>query len=243
MMRGFYTARTGMLHHQFHMDVVANNLANVNTVGFRASKVSFTDLMYQNLNRNTADDTAMVGHGVRINKTDLVMTSGAPTPTGFTFDFAIIHPHNGFFALQDANDNITYTRAGNFIMSQEEGGGIFFLAAPNGDRVLDADGEPVEVIVDEDGAHVDIGDIGIFTFSNPYGLHTIGGSRFVPSDNSGEAEAFEEGGRLLQGHIESSNVEFAAEMVKVIESQRAFVFNSRIIQTADELAQTVNSMR
>jgi len=243
MMRGFWTARTGMIQHEMKLGVVANNFANVNTVGFKPTKVSFTDLMYQNINRPNAEGTAMVGHGVKINKTDIVFTQGALAP-GTRLDFAITVP-NGFFAVQDPFGNIQYTRNGSFIMSTEDGE-TFYLAAGNGDRVLDADGGHIELEFDERGELILVPheDIGVFTFPNHYGLHSVANTRFVPSGNSGEATEVENVRDILvQGYTEDSSVEMAMEMVRVIHANRAFAFNSRIITIADELEQTVNQLR
>lgn len=328
MIRGFYTARTGLLAHQEHMNLISNNMANVNTVGFKSQRVSFTDLIYQNLNRPTATNPAMIGHGVRINKTDLNITQGPLQQTERFLDFALTAPGH-FFAVQSPTGEIEYTRAGNFILSQDEDG-TFFLATGNGDRVLNAEGEPIEIafeqveqntltdqlrlgrdglpipvlgpdgepvvpaqyemergvpwvwqqrldvagnpipILDDEGNQVtmaggprwqmervpgattivdggpviDMNEIGIFTFDNPYGLFLVGNNRFVPSGNSGEAQALEQGVRPIRaGFLEGSNVEIANEMVRVIEASRAFSFSSRMIQTADEIEQTVNNLR
>lgn len=241
MIRGFYTARTGMMQQQTNMDVISNNIANVNTVGFKPSKVSFTDLIYQNINRETAENTALVGHGVKINKTDLVMVPGGFTPTDYALD-VVIEDENGFFAIQDGAGNIQYTRAGNFIMSDD--GGTFYLAAPNGDRVLDADGGEIELAFDDEGnLDFDVtAAVGVYSFPNPYGLLSVGNNRFVESDTSGEAEALEAPG-LRNGFLENSAVELSTEMVRVIEASKAFSFNSRMIQVADEIEQNINSLR
>jgi len=240
MIRGFYSASSGLRAQQAGMDVAANNLANVNTVGFKPGRVSFTDLMYQNLNRATADNPAMVGHGVKVNTVDKNMQSGGPTPTSYPLDF-YINQENGFFAVQTANGDIQYTRAGNFIMSDD--GGTFYLSAPNGDRVLDVDGSEIELELDENNNPiVDASLIGVYSFANPYGLAQIGSNRFVETDTSGEAEAIEIPS-IRNGYLESSAVEVSNEMVRIIESSKAFSFNSRMVQVADEVEQTINSMR
>lgn len=263
MIRGFYSARSGLTAHQEQMNVISNNMANVNTVGFKPMRVSFTDLMYKNLNRAEAENPAMIGHGAKINKTDTNVTVGPLELTNSYLDFAITG--EGYFALENASGDITYTRAGNFIMSLDEGG-TYWLAAANGDRVLDAEGEHIEIefeqieqrtvaSVDEDGTiHynpvtyvdgapvVDMDQIGVYTFSNPYGLSNLGNNRYAQTDVPGEATALEQPS-LREGYLEGSGVEVSVEMVKVIESSRAFSFNSRMIQVADEIEQTINSLR
>jgi len=209
--------------------------------------------MYQNLNRTTAENAAVVGHGVKINKTDLSMAQGALQPTNYALDFAIAE-EGMFFAVRTAAGDIQYTRAGNFILSADDG--TYYLAAPNGDRLLDADGEDIEVTfrrteyTDENGnTHyqdgepvIERGQIGVYSFRNPYGLYAVGNNRFVATDVSGAAEAVENA-RLMAGYLENSAVEISVEMVRVIEASRAFSFNSRMIQVADEVEQTINNLR
>ncbi|MDR2909713.1 MAG: flagellar hook-basal body protein [Oscillospiraceae bacterium] len=240
MIRGFYTARSGLLAQQENMNVVANNMANVNTVGYKSMKVSFTDLMYRNLNRATAEEPAIVGSGVKINKVDTNINQGPPQATNNYLDFCITG--DGYFAVQNAEGETEYTRSGNFIMSIDESGG-YWLAAANGERVLNAEGEPIELPLDESGTpQLDSSQIGVFGFSNPYGLSKLGDNRYIATNTSGEATALENPS-VKSGYLEGSGVEVSVEMVKVIESQRAFSFNSRMIQVADEIEQTVNGLR
>lgn len=262
MIRGFYSARSGLYAHQEHMSVIANNMANVNTVGYKPQKVSFTDLVYQNLNRAEAEEPAMIGSGVKINKIDTNVNQGPLEITNSYLDFAITG--EGYFAMENAAGNIQYSRAGNFILSVDDGG-TYWLAAANGDRILDAEGEHIEVEyekieqktvdrVDADGTvHyktetvegspvIDQSKIGVYTFKNPYGLANAGNNRFLETDVSGEATPLEQTS-LRSGYLEGSGTEVSVEMVKVIESQKAFSFNSRMIQVADEVEQTINSLR
>lgn len=241
MIRGFYSARTGVMAQQQHLNVVANNLANVNTVGFKDSRASFADLMYQNINRPTAENAAMVGHGVKLNKTDLSMAQGALDPSDSRLDYALTG-EGTFFGARKATGEIYYTRAGNFILSRDEDD-VYYLAAPNGDRILDPDGEDIEILFDEDGKfELNKAEIGVFTFSNPYGLNEMGGNRFTATDVSGEATVVEQPG-LMAGYLEKSSVAVAEQMVKMIEASKAFSFNSKMIITADEVQQTINGLR
>ena len=254
MIRGFYTARSGLINHQENMNIISNNMANVNTTGYKPMRASFTDLMYQNLNRNTAENTAQVGHGLKINKTDIQMNMGPLEPTSSMLDVAILE-EGAFFAAQGADGEIRYTRAGNFSLSND-GGDTFYLVTATGDRVLDADGGEIEIefltvndIKSGDYLGAAVGDmnfdpseIGVYRFSNPYGLHAIGGNRFVATPESGEPEALEEP-KIKVSFLEGSGVEMASEMVKVIESSKAFNFSARMVQVADEVEQTVNSLR
>ncbi len=146
MIRGFFTARSGLIAHQENMSVIANNLANTNTFGFKPERAAFKDLIYQNLNRVDVENVAQTGHGVKINKTDLMMNMGAPQPTGRELDF-LITDESGFFQVETAEGNIHYTKAGNFYLSNEED--VYFLKNGNGDYVLDVDGERIEVEFNE----------------------------------------------------------------------------------------------
>lgn len=254
MIRGFYTARSGLMAHQDHMSVMANNLANTNTVGFKPMRTAFTDLMYQNLNRVRNENAAQTGHGVKINKNDLMMNQGALQPTQSNLDFAIID-EGGFFAVETAAGDIHYSRAGNFSLSNFDD--TFYLVNGNGDFVLDAEGERIEVeFYANDDEEVKkgaaeagtikfdllISSIGVYRFPNPWGLDAINGNSFLRTDISGEAEALEQP-TLRQGYIEAAAVEVANEMANVIESSKAFSFSSRMVQVADEIEQTVNSLR
>lgn len=240
MIRGFYTARSGLIAHQEHMSVMANNLANTNTVGFKPMRTSFTDLMYQNLNRVRNENEAQTGHGVKINKTDLNMNASALQATGRSLDFTIVDD-GGFFAVETSSEAVHYSRAGDFNLSNVDD--TYYLVNGNGDYVLDADGERIEIEFDDQNNMIfDPEVIGVYRFPNPWGLEAINGNSFVQTDVSGEPEAIEEP-KLKSGYLENSGVEISTEMVNVIEASRAFSFSSKMVQVADEIEQTVNSLR
>ena len=268
MIRGFYSARSGLIAHQEHMSVMANNLANVNTYGFKPMRTAFTDLMYQNLNRVRNENVAQTGHGVKINKNDIMMNPGALEPTYNRLDFAIID-ESGFFKVETQSGAIHYTRAGNFYLSNVDD--AYYLVNGNGDFVLDADNERIEVefneytyenenILDEDGNVVDTvtrtvsaypneefmmfdpSVIGVFRFENPWGLDAVHGNSFVETELSGEATAIENP-TLKAGYLERAAVDIANEMANVIEASKAFSFSSRMVQVADEIEQTINQLR
>lgn len=146
MIRGFYTARSGLMAHQEHMSVLANNLANTNTVGFKPMRPAFRDLLYENLNRPEVENVAQAGHGVKINKTDLMMNMGTPEATGREMDY-LITDEGGFFQVETQEGQIRYTRAGNFSMSLVDD--TYYLVNGNGDYVLDTDGERIEIEFNE----------------------------------------------------------------------------------------------
>ena len=241
MIRGFYTARSGLMAHQEHMNTISNNMANANTVGFKPMRTAFKDLMYQNLNRAEVENTAMVGHGVKINKNDLNMTNGALDATDYPLDFAIID-EGGFFAVQNAAGDIRYTRAGDFRLSNEDD--TYYLVTGSYERVLDADGGEIEVEFDEETGEMTFDEslIGVYRFPNPHGLEAAGGSAFVSTEMSGEAEVIEDP-TIKAGFLERSSVDVSREMVSVIEASKAFSFSARMVQVADEVEQTVNALR
>lgn len=242
MIRGFYTARSGLLAHQEHMSVMANNLANVNTVGFKPMRSAFSDLMYQNLNRPLNENVAMTGHGVKINKNDLLMNPGSLQTTNMTLDFAIID-EDGFFALSspDGEGDVKYSRAGNFALSNLDD--TFYLVNGSGDYVLDAEGEIIEIEFDENSDMIfDPAIIGVYRFPNKHGLEAVDANSFLQTGLSGEAEVIETP-TLKRGYIEASAVDVAQEMANVIEASKAFSFSSRMVMVADEIEQTINQLR
>lgn len=240
MIRGFYSARSGLIYHQEHMNTVSNNIANISTYGFKPMRTSFKDLMYQNINRPEAEGPANVGHGVKINKNDILMGQGALVATGRELDFMIEEP-NGFFAAETASGDIVYSRAGNFYLSNDDD--TWYLIDGNGNRILNRDGEAIEIEFDDDGNYeFDMEELGIFRFPNPYGLWSLGGNNLGETAESGAAELIENPA-IKANYLEGSGVELANEMVKVIEASKAFSLNSRMIQVSDEIEQTVNSLR
>ncbi|MDL2232211.1 flagellar hook-basal body protein [Ruminococcaceae bacterium OttesenSCG-928-L11] len=239
MIRGFYSARSGLIGHQDHINTIANNISNVSTVGFKPMRTAFKDLIYQNLNRPDAE-AANVGHGVKINKNDVMVFQGAPTPTGRSLDFALTE-ENAFFAVESMSGEIRYTRNGCFGMSNNDD--TWYLINGSGEYVLDMDGERIEFEEDDDGnLTFDVETLGVFSFANPYGLWNMEGTTFYPTPESGEAVAIEYPS-VTQSALENSAVEIAKEMADLVEASKAFSFSAKMLQTADEIEQTVNSLR
>lgn len=241
MIRGFYTAKSGLAAHQEHMNTISNNIANVNTNGFKSMRTAFKDLVYRNTNRPDAPDSAMTGHGVRINKNDVLMHSGSLEATGRALDVAITD-ENGFFAVEDVfTGEIKYTRAGNFYLSNQ-GDDTFHLVNSNGDRVLDMDMEYIEFADDDEDFVFDAEIVGVFRFGNPYALLNTESTCFLETVESGGPEPIEYP-NIKAAYLEGSNVDIAEQMTHVIESSKAFSFSAKMIQTADEIEQTVNNLR
>ncbi len=253
MLRSLNTAATGMAAQQTNIDVVANNIANVNTTGFRRSRAEFQDLLYQTIRApgGTAADGSrlptglQVGQGTRTVSTENIFTQGGMKQTGNPLDLAI--EGSGFFQITRPNGELAYTRAGN-LKTDAEGRLVTvdgFAIEPSITIPTDA----VSVTISADGTisatqagqnqAQEIGRLQLANFINPAGLRTIGRSLFIPTAASGEpivACPGEEGiGTVAQGFLEGSNVEVVTEMIDLITSQRAYEINQRVIQAADEM--------
>ncbi len=254
-----YSAATGMEAQQLNLNTISNNLANVNTPGFKRSKIEFQDLLYQKPRTSGADagggnviPTGIeVGNGSRVSATAKIFTQGQLTQTGEKLDIAI--QGDGFFEVQKADGTLAYTRDGTFKLSPNgqitTNDGLLVLSgfqpAPNG---------TTEISISESG-DVTYGSSGgnqtfrltLTRFANPSGLRSLGGNRYEETPASGAPEQGapnEQGfGGTLQGYIESSNVNVVEEMVNLIIAQRAYEINSKSIQTSDEMLQNIANMK
>lgn len=259
-MRALWTAASGMHSQQLTLDVIANNLANVQTAGFKRSRVDFQDLAYETI-RAPGSSAAQgrevpsgfqIGHGSRAVSTQKLFIKGDLQQTGNPLDLAI--EGDGFFRVVQANGEVAYTRAGSFkkdsqgrIVSSEG-----FALQP--DITIPQDALSVNIGVDgtvsvtQPGVPKpqEIGTIELVRFTNPAGLLSAGRNLFLSSQASGDPVPGTPGkeglGTLLQGFIEGSNVNVVEEMVNLITSQRAYEINSRAIRTADEMMQTANNL-
>ena len=254
MIRALYTSQTGMRAQQRQLDVTSNNLANVNTSGFKKSKAHFEDLVYQTMRAAGAETVGggqvptgiQVGLGTRNTSVQKIFTQGDYVETNNELDIAI--QGRGFF--QVLRDGVEYfTRAGNFTKDGEG-----YIVDQNGDRLQPEFTIPLEttnINIDDSGfltcmnnAQEVVGSVQltIHTFINPAGLHAAGGNRFVPSEASGDPVESNPGtdgaGTLAQRYLELSNVSVTEEMVNLITTQRAFDMNSKGITTADQLLET-----
>ncbi len=261
MIRSLWTAATGMQAQTVTIDLIANNLANVNTAGFKRSRADFQDLLYENLKPpgvSSADGTQVptgieIGHGTRLVATQKLFTQGDFKQTGNQLDMAI--EGDGFFQVIQPNGEIAYSRAGNFKVDSE--GRIVtpdgFLMEPEITIPTDSlsisistDGT-VSVIQAGQSEPVQVGSIELARFSNPAGLKSIGRNLFLATSASGDAvtgtPGEDEYGTIAQGFLEMSNVSVVDEMVKMITAQRAYEINSKAIQTADEMLQAANNLK
>jgi len=236
MIKAYYTGANGAASNKSYLDVISNNMANIQTAGFKKSKPEFSDLIYTNIRGTEGANTGLKsGSGSKMGKIDVIFSQGAPFKTGVPTDFAITG--DGFFAVQFEDENL-FTRGGSFeIVNIDEENYLMY----QGGYVLNNEEEPI--ILEQD-YNLSSDDIGIFTFDSNSGLQQAGSNLYRMSSEDGEysiAETNET--KVLQGFLEASNVEASEEMVRLIQIQRAFQLNSNVIQTADQIEQVINSLR
>jgi len=260
-----HSASTGLSALSTELDVLANNLANVNNVGFKRSRVNFEDLLYLekaqpgvlNAEGDRRPNGISVGLGTRVSGTQLEFTQGSPIPTGNPLDLSI--DGVGFFQVNvgDLGDGIAYTRAGNFMLNAD---GDIVLGNSDGRRLeppINVPAEFTSIDVAADGTvsvklsgqaePQVVGRLELAAFVNPAGLEQIGGDLFLETAASGPAIRGEPAdgqfGRILSNFLEGSNVDPIKELVSLIKTQRAFEMNSQSIQAADEALQVVSNLR
>ena len=236
MDQSFYIGAVGASQQMQRMTVQGNNIANVNTYGYKAEKARFTALFYQNM-AAIEEETVPYGVGTRVLTTATDHAQGGVADTGRAQDYMIAG--NGFFALQDLETGeISYTRNGSFKVNdiQRDGRQVWMLTDGEGRLVLGSDGAPIEV--DDVEARYDVG---IFDYGNYDGMRHLNSTRMLPVDKNGELLRGE--GTLLQNTLELSNVDLADELTKVIETQRAYGIALKIVQTSDEIETTINNLR
>ena len=259
MDQALWIAKTGLEAQQTRMSVTANNLANVNTTGFKRSRAVFEDLMYQTRSQvgaQSSEDTQLnsgltVGTGVRVVATEKIFNQGGLVQTGNNLDLAI--EGQGFFQILTPDGSLAYTRDGTFQVNA------------NGEMVT-AKGFPLQpgisipadaqsITIGSDGvvsvrqpgsaAATELGTVQLANFVNPAGLQPIGQNLFLESGASGSAQTGTAGlnglGNLSQGSLETSNVNTVEELVNMIETQRAYEMNSKAISTAEQMLEYANN--
>ena len=261
MNSGYYAATTGLLSRTQALDTIANNLANVNTTGFKKSRADFQDLIYQNLKSTGSPATnatqvptgIQIGLGSRLAAVTKIFTPGDFTQTGNELDIAI--EGDGFFPITLPDGTVGYSKAGAF--KRDSTG-----------QIVTSDGNPLspsitipttatKINIGSDGtvsvqvagqsATTTVGNIQLAIFSNPAGLSSQGKNIYLPTDASGTATTGTPGtngaGTISQGLLEMSNVNVAEEMVNMIVGQRAYEINSKAVTTSDEMLQTANNLK
>ncbi|MEZ5839598.1 MAG: flagellar basal-body rod protein FlgG [Hyphomicrobiales bacterium] len=262
-MKALHTAATGMMAQEQNVEVIANNIANMRTTGFKRQRAEFQDLLYANLRRIGAATSdagtivpvgVQVGSGVRTVATPRVMTQGGVTSTERELDLAV--RGEGYFRVQLPDGRIGYTRDGSFERDAEgnlvtaDGYAVQPGISIPGDATgvtISAQGQ-VQAYVGTDSTPTDLGQIDIARFTNKSGLESIGDNLFVETASSGPEQVGIAGdtgyGTLLQGYLEDSNVEAVTEISDMIAAQRAYEMNARVISGADEmLSSTANILR
>lgn len=262
MIRAMYTAATGMVAQQANIDTIAHNMANVNTTGFKKSRVNFQDLLYETLkapggqtaNGINIPEGIQIGHGVRIGSVAKLYTPGSFTQTGNELDMAI--EGDGFFEIILPDGNSAYTRDGSFKRSEdgrlvtsdglELQGGItipddakFITIAPDG---------TVSATIAGESASTELGQLELVQFSNPAGLDaSLGRNLVLETDASGDPQIGEPGSdgnaTIAQGFLENSNVQTVEEIIAMIIAQRAYEASSKVIQTSDDMLQVANNIK
>lgn len=254
-----YTGISGLSANSTAINVIGNNIANVNTTGYKSARTMFADMIYQGIGNNS-----QVGSGVRVQKIDNLMGQSSFQSTGNATDLAI--DGNGFFTVQDANGNNFYTRAGDFTV--DENGQ--FLVNPDGMRLCDSAGGKIDVSglanfsaitkVDTDGTitwqdkagatALAVQKVGIATCQNPAGLTRQGDTLFIANAAGGGSGpvltglAATSNSQIRSNSLELSNVDISTELVNLITTQRAYSANSKTITSADQMTQdTLNMIR
>lgn len=262
-----YSGISGLKGFQTKLDVIGNNIANVNTYGFKKGRVTFSDLMSQNIKGATAatgtnggTNPQQVGLGIQIGSIDTIATQGSRQTTGRELDLSI--NGEGYFVLLDPSDgNTYYSRAGNFYFDLNgpnrdivNADGLHLLSTDNNFITIPGNAQSFSIgnngvvnYVDENGNLQTAGTIQLAMFQNPEGLEKIGGNIFRISANSGEATPVTPGtggsGSIVSGSLEMSNVDLSEEMTEMIVAQRGFQANTRIITTSDEILQELVNLK
>lgn len=261
MIRALYSAASGMSAQETNLDNIANNLANANTAGYKMRRAEFQDLIYQSMiqpgaaagQQTTVPAGLQLGLGVRAAGNEIIFSQGTLTQTQNPLDVAI--EGKGFFQILQPSGTIAYTRAGQFQLDQNgnlvtANGDLLqpqITIPPNAQAVTIATDGTVSYTLPGQSAAQRAGQLQLALFQNPAGLNSIGNSLYMPTDASGNPQVAAPGsseglGTLMQGYVEQSNVDVVAEFVNLIQSQRAYEANSRVVKAADEMYQQVNQL-
>ncbi len=268
MIQSRYTAKSGLIAMQQRLDTIGNNIANIDTVGFKNSRADFKSLVYSTLERpvQPQDDLNLNrGTGAMLGATTKSFLPGVAVTTNYPLDCMI--EGDGFFTIQDSGGNKFYTRAGDFSISVEGQNTYlvtsdgYYLENKNGQKI-DTQGVPAsDITIKGDGRifikktytdparippswseDIEIGQIGLKKFMNRQGLEAVGSNKFIETEASG-APTDDTDSTIMQGYQEGSNTDLATEMTRLIRTQRAFSLISRALTTADEMDHQANTIR
>ncbi|MRX26857.1 flagellar basal-body rod protein FlgG [Kangiella sp. HZ709] len=256
MIDALYIAESGLNAQETLINVISNNIANSNTLGFKKNRVDFVDLVYKNNNTNTVsnDNTGnLVGTGTSIGSTNKVFTVGEIKATNNPLDVAILG--QGFLEVELPSGQNAYTRAGRLMINNDG-----YLTTTHGYKLssnIVVSPDVTNVIIGQDGQitgfsnngdeAINLGQLDIAKFSSAESLKELGNNLYGSTDKSGEAifgKPSEDGfGSLLQGHTEISNVSMVEEMVNLVLAQRGYQLNARVLQISDQMLETINNLR
>jgi len=261
-MRALRIAATGMSAQQLNVEVISNNIANMNTVGFKKQRAEFQDLLYQNVERMGVQSSSsgtvvptgvQIGSGVKSGSVYRITTQGAMTQTGNKMDLAI--DGKGYFPVLMPSGETGYTRAGNFSVNQEgqvvtDQGYVVqpAISVPQGalDVSISADGQVSATLAGQTAPQL-VGALQLATFFNEGGLEAIGENLFLESGASGPAQLGAPGGtgfgKLQQGYTEASNVDAVTEVTALIVAQRAYEMNSKVVTAADQMLAATSQLK
>jgi flagellar basal-body rod protein FlgG len=261
MLKALNTAATGMAAQEANVNTMANNIANVNTVGFKKSRTEFEDLLYETVTEpgskssNNTDYAVghQVGSGSKVSSIKTIHTQGNPKITNNAYDLMI--NGEGFFGIIGADNQIQYTRNGSFSVDAQgnivnkSGQRLFpgITIPPNTTHLNVSSTGEIQAFVQGQKEPVVPGQIPVFTFVNPSGLKSLGSNLYGETLGSGNAiqniAGQNNSGVVQQGILESSNVNIMNEMTNLIKAQRAYEMNSKVMGVADQMLQTVNNVR
>lgn len=261
--RSLRTAASGMYAQQINIEIISNNMANMNTTGFKKNKAEFQDLMYQDVAINPittktpgvtemSSDTIQIGTGVQPANSQKIFLQGDLVPSGNQFDIAI--QGDGFFQLKKPDGTLVYSRDGSFKVNAEGK-----LVASNGclvepEIVIGSDAQTISIsregvieVIEGNGRTRVVGELQVARFMNPGGLTSLGDNLYGETTFSGTAilgTASSNGfGELHQGYLESSNVDVVEEMIAMIAAQRAYEINSKTVQTVENMMSIANNLK
>ncbi len=261
-MRSLSIAATGMLAQQLNVEVISNNIANMNTTGFKRQRAEFQDLLYQSQRRvgSTSSDSGtivpvgvQIGLGVKTASVYTINEQGNLQSTENPLDLAI--SGGGYFQISLPTGETAYTRAGSFQLSPT--GQLVSVDGYTVDPAITIPANAIQITVNSSGqvlaqiagqvAEQNVGQLTLANFANPAGLSPVGDNLFLETPASGSATSGNPGvtglGTILQGFLETSNVNTVSEITNLITAQRAYEMNSKVIQTSDEMLSTINRLR
>lgn len=253
MIDALYISATGLRSQQEQIDVISNNVANMQTPGFKKSRVNFAEISGVNGDAQSVTNPQFSGGGTRILSTMSIFSEGEMRLTQNVTDIAI--EGNGFFELENADGEKLYTRAGQFRIDQEG-----YLVSVNGMRLSQGIQIPPDALdlrisltgeisarLGNDSERTQIGAIELTTFASSDAMQTVGENMFAATEGSGAPSFGKPGdpgiGKLQQGYLEMANVDLIDEMTNLVMAQRAYQLNARVLQAADQILETINNLR